>query len=190
MGRASKLPISVTPEACIGGAMLVILIPLPWLLAWFLAAAVHELFHCLALILCGSRIYRIEIGLDGAQIVTGSLSDMHNMLCTLAGPFGGLFLLFSASIFPKLALCALLQSLFNLLPIYPLDGGRAFLSLGRTLLTETAAYQLAVTVKTIALLGLLVFGILAAFAWNLGCVPLVMALLLLMKVKKVKIPCK
>ena len=43
-------------------------------------------------------------------------------LCALAGPLGSLILAFLP--FSTLALCGLVQGLFNLLPIMPLDGGR------------------------------------------------------------------
>ena len=117
--------ISVSPQCWIGTAVMILLVPFPWLCGCFFAALVHELFHCLALFLCGERIYHIQIGWNGARIDTGNLTDGKMILCALAGPFGGLLLLLVVRQFPRLAVCGLFQTLFNLLPIYPLDGGRA-----------------------------------------------------------------
>ena len=45
------------------------------------------------------------------------------LICALAGP-GGSLLLGLAPI-PELAVCGLIQGLFNLIPLMPMDGGRA-----------------------------------------------------------------
>ena len=52
------------------------------------------------------------------------LGTAAELLAAAAGPVGSLSLLSLSGIFPRLALCGLVQGLFNLLPIYPLDGGR------------------------------------------------------------------
>lgn len=190
MARISRISITVAPEAYVCAALMVILIPLPWLSAWLIAVVIHELFHCLAIILSGKQISGIEIRIDGARIQTGALSDIETLFCTLAGPIGGLSLLLGAHTFPKLAVCAFLQSVYNLLPIYPLDGGRAFLSMGRILFSEVVAHKLYLSVKALLLSVLLFFGLLAAFAWKLGLLPLAFAVLLILRTKKIKIPCK
>ena len=46
----------------------------------------------------------------------------RELLCALAGPAGSLLLAMLPV--PKLALCALIQGMFNLLPLEGLDGGR------------------------------------------------------------------
>lgn len=190
MARDSEFSISVTPEACVSAALMLILIPLPWLLAWFFAAALHELFHCLAVYLSGRRVLGIQIGMDGARIRTGALTELETLLCAIAGPAGGLLLIFTASMFPKLAVCAFLQSAFNLLPIYPLDGGRALHSLAKLMFSEKAANKLCLAVEVLFLAGLLLFGVFGAVVWNLGVLPIIFAGLLAVRVKKIKIPCK
>lgn len=117
--------ISVTPSAWVAIAVMLLVIPLPWSVAWLTAAVTHELFHCLAVYCCAEKILQIEIGIHGANIETGFLPDGKRILCILAGPVGGLLLILFAELFPQLAICGFLQSAFNLLPIYPLDGGRA-----------------------------------------------------------------
>ena len=54
----------------------------------------------------------------------GCLSPVRELLAAAAGPVGSLSLMLMGRLFPRLALCGLVQGLFNLLPIYPLDGGR------------------------------------------------------------------
>lgn len=110
-------------------AMLLLTLPLNWLLAAILGAVWHELCHALAVLLCGGRILSMTVEPGGIRMDTGPLSRGKSVLCSLAGPLGSLLLLPLAPWFPRLALCGLGQGTFNLLPIYPLDGGRALESL-------------------------------------------------------------
>lgn len=117
--------VEAAPSACVLAALLLLTLPLRWLLAAVFAAGVHEMCHVLALRLCGGRIFRIRIGPAGAALETDSLSFPREMLCALAGPAGSFLLLFLGKRFPEAAVCGAVQGIYNLLPIYPLDGGRA-----------------------------------------------------------------
>lgn len=103
--------------------------PLPWLIALFVSSAVHELCHYGAVRLCGGNVTGLRIGLDGMCMITAPMTAMRGMFCSLAGPLGALTLLLTSRFMPRTALCAAIQSLYHLLPIYHLDGGRAFRNL-------------------------------------------------------------
>lgn len=106
-------------------ALMLLVLPLPWLLAAALAAAWHEGCHFLAIALLGGRSVGFRLGVSGAVLDVARLTPRAEFLCALAGPLGGLLLTALWRQFPRLAFCAGIQSFFNLLPIYPLDGGRA-----------------------------------------------------------------
>ena len=132
------------------------------LLAWFLqangaelllmmlgAAAVHELGHCVVLSWLGGHIRNLQLSVFGALMETDSrcLSYAGEAAAVLAGPFAN----FLGAVFFSLAdtsLCRVFTGanlalcLFNLLPIRPLDGGRA-LELGVSLLWGTRAGECA-----------------------------------------------
>lgn len=116
-----KLRISWAVFLVLGIGILVL--PLPWLLGGLLAGTVHELGHLLALILWGGDIRMLEVHPFGARIQADIPQRLPAMLCALAGPSAGLLLLPLAQQFPTLSLCALAQSLYNLLPLPGLDGG-------------------------------------------------------------------
>ena len=114
----------VSGWGCVALALTLLVLPLPWVAAAVLAAAVHELCHYLVIAALGGQVGRIAVGSGGAAMELGCLSPVRELLAAAAGPVGSLSLMLMGRFFPRLALCGLVQGLFNLLPIYPLDGGR------------------------------------------------------------------
>lgn len=106
-------------------AVLLLTVPIRWILAAFLAALVHELGHYLALRLVGGGLSGAVISPRGARLEAFPMSPGRELLCVLAGPAASLSLLWLIRFFPRIGICGLIQGMYNLLPIYPLDGGRA-----------------------------------------------------------------
>lgn len=117
--------IDIKPVTYIYIVMLLFLVPLKWLLAWLFAAAFHEACHWIAVKLCGGEIHSISVGLGGAKMECGPMTKRKRLLAILCGPLGGLFLVLFATWIPRIALCSWFLSMFNLLPLRQLDGGRA-----------------------------------------------------------------
>ena len=105
--------------------LMVLLFPLRFLLGVLLAAFVHELGHILAVRLTGGRVLGIRLHACGARIEAAPMEPGRAAVCALAGPAAGAVCILACRWFPELALAALVQTGFNLIPIYPLDGGRA-----------------------------------------------------------------
>ena len=106
-------------------ALMLLLFPLRFLVGVLLAALIHELGHLLALKIAGGRVLSIRLRSFGARIEAAPMSPGRTALCALAGPAAGALTIFAYKTFPVLALAGLVQTVFNLLPVYPLDGGRA-----------------------------------------------------------------
>lgn len=104
--------------------LLLLLLPLNLLASVIIAAAIHECCHILMLRYFHVPVLRIKIGIGGAVIQTTPLPPKQELFCAAAGPFGSFLCLLLIRPFPLLAICALMQGLFNLLPVLPLDGGR------------------------------------------------------------------
>lgn len=138
MTKPSPVDFTLSAGSFILGALLVLLLPLRLLLAIALAAAAHECGHLLALQFFHIPVLAVRIHGSGILIRTPPLSPLCELLCALAGPAGSFLCLFLSGRFPLLALCALVQGLFNLLPVYPLDGGRALKSAATLLFPHQA----------------------------------------------------
>lgn len=187
----ARCPISfqISPQACIFAAAALLTLPLRWIAAAVAAAAVHEACHLAALYFGGVKVYSLRIGVCGAVIETEPVTPAKEALCALAGPVGSFSLILLGHMFPEIAFCAVIQGVFNLLPIYPMDGGRVLRSL-LTLLWprrgEAVFSGIEVSV-TIVLTGVLIAAS-WMLRWHLGI--FLAAVFILHRVMGRKIPCK
>lgn len=115
----------INPVSYFFWALLLLTVPIDWLTAASLAALFHELCHIGMILALGGRITHMTLSPSHAEIHTGPLEDGQELLCALAGPVGSFSLVILSRWLPKTAFCGVIQGMFNLLPIYPLDGGRA-----------------------------------------------------------------
>ena len=164
-------------------ALMLLMLPLKWILAALLAAGFHELCHFAAVKLCGGTVGAISFGHSGTVMEASEVSRGREVICILAGPFGGLILLLFARWIPRTAICAAIQSIYNLLPVYPLDGGRILRCLGLResvcLWTERSVFA--------ALFAVAIYG---CVFLKLGLMPLVLVGALFLRVRTVKESCK
>ena len=177
------------PSAFFLMAALILLLPLDWLLAAVFAAAMHELGHLAAIKAFVRRPVFISIGMLGASIYTGPLNNKEEFLCAAAGPSASLMLLFLCRLSPKVALCGLVQGMFNLIPLYPLDGGRMVLCLLRWY-SPRRAERIFCIVQRLMCFGFLSFSLLAGICGKDGLIPFLFFITVLSRLLLSKIPCK
>ena len=146
----------VSAYALIYLAAAVVLIPLKWLAAMLLASGIHELGHLLMLYALKIPVQHISIGLSGAQIRAGGMTAMQEFCCACAGPAAGALLLCCGSFYPELAICAFVQSIYNLVPILPFDGGRMLRCLVNMIFPKSMAGSLLGIAKWVMVTGALV----------------------------------
>lgn len=119
-----KPDIRIEAGACILGAAAILMVPLRWLMGAAVAAGVHELGHLLVLKWMGVPIRGMRIGFGGAKIETAPMTRWEELIAAAAGPGAGLALTLFARWIPCCAVCAAVQTAFNLLPFGEQDGKR------------------------------------------------------------------
>ena len=155
-------------SACLLAAAMLLVLPLKWLAAAVVAAGVHEACHYLALRLVKVDVYGVSVGGRGVVMRTGEMTPGQELVCALAGPVGGLLLLPFARWLPRVALIGLIHSVYNLLPLFPLDGGRALRSLCRMLFQESTAEKICRSAEVVCAAAVMVMGLYGALALRLG----------------------
>lgn len=163
-------------------ALCLLCLPLRWVMGILLASAVHELFHLASLRVLHVKIHGVRIGAGGVVIRTEPMAGMTEAICALAGPLGSFSMVLIAEYFPEAALIGLCQGTYNLLPIYPLDGGRVL----RNLVSEAAAEAVGIFVWILLLGG----GMWLWLSCGLGVFTLFPAFWTGLLLIRGKIPCK
>ena len=116
--------IEYTPSFFIYLSAALLFLPLPWLVSLIIAGVLHEFGHIIVLLLMKIPIFSVLLCAGGTKILTGEMSMKQELIAAAFGPLTGLLLCSLFPWFPKLALCAFVQTLFNLLPIGNFDGAR------------------------------------------------------------------
>ena len=187
MGKRS--PIEVRTGAILVGALALLILPLSLLSSFVIAGVFHECCHWLALRWTGIRVYRIAIGPFGAAMETEPMDPGREVLCALAGPLGSFLLVLGYRTFPGIALCALIQGAFNLLPVYPMDGGRVLKGTLK-ILKIPGRERICGGIQWLTALGIFALCVHGFYTWNLGFGVLILGVAVLLRAFPRKTPCK
>ncbi len=128
----SKATIHIHPGFFVYMALCIMLLPIKIIFAWFIASVVHEAGHILCITLMKKEILSFSIKGNGMFIELEPTSHWQESMIALSGPLCGFSLLLISKYMPITAIFAVVQSVYNLLPFYPMDGGRALLGLFRS----------------------------------------------------------
>ncbi len=132
-----------------------------------LAATIHELAHLCCFIYFGQVPKKVEVNALGMRIARGEstkLSLQQEALSALAGPAINIVLALTTVAMTKIEWASratainLSLAVFNLLPIFELDGGRAIYYLLCTKFEDKTARSILVVLSTITLFLLYLLG--------------------------------
>ena len=186
----NRISVFISAGAFLLGALLLLILPLKWFFAALSAALIHELCHLAAVRLTGGYVHEICIGRGGASIKIGPMDSLKELICALAGPLGGLILLLLIRWIPRIAICAGIHSIYNLLPIYPLDGGRALQCAASIYFRPETGERICNMAEKLCKVMLIGLAIYSAVVLKLGFLPAFVVCIILFKTKSGKIPCK
>lgn len=165
-------------------AVLLMIIPVKLLLCIGLSIFVHELFHLIAIIMMGLPVYGITIGVFGARIISSPMDNKRELICSLAGPVGGVLLALFCYREPLAFICSIFHTIYNLLPIYPLDGGRIFLCIMSFIFPVNTGKKISIAMSYITKIGLIMC--IGVYLFQKGVLYFLPCLI----VAVIKIPCK
>ena len=123
------LKLEVSPWAAIVYSLLYFFDNDGWFASALPAVVFHEAGHALAIILFGGQIHTVRLDLAGLCLESTLTGHRRKqIICLLAGPcagflWTGLAFCIPREFFLKSAQVGLVIDLFNLLPVWPLDGG-------------------------------------------------------------------
>lgn len=174
----NKARIQISPAFWFLLVLLILVLPFPWLAALCISSAVHELSHLAAVWFAGSKVIGFRLGVDGMYMETIPMQPLQSAICSIAGPLGALTLVLLAPWMPRTALCALIQSAYHLLPLYPLDGGQAL----RNLTLELPwGRGFCIFIETAVLIILALLGLYLTFATALELLPFCLSLFVILR---------
>lgn len=182
--------ILILPQLLLYIPFVLLFIPLPWVLAAIASIVLHELCHIVATILLGKRIFLITIGSSGASIQTDNMNKKEELLISLAGPASCFITLLLARYFPRVAVCSVVHSLYNLLPLYPLDGGRVLHCIAALLLPFQAAMRVSEITERVCMFLIVVIFVCAVIFLRVGILPILAALVFAIRQYNRKKSCK
>ena len=166
-------------------AALCLTVPIPWAGAFLLSSVAHELGHIFAMKWMGIRIHRLLLRADGAYLEAGEMTPKQELVCALAGPLGGLAVVLLARWFPRTAVCAVVQTCFNALPVYPFDGGRALRSLTGFWIPEYTE-KICVFAELLAAALIAGVGLYLSVGIGMGWLPLIVSAGMIFRIRKEK----
>ena len=120
-------------------AALLLTVPVRWLFGWTIAVIIHELGHYVALEFSKAPVGIVIFGMHGAHMQSRGLSNKETLICAAAGPLLGSTPMLFARFFPAAALCSLLLTLFNLIPVPGHDGDLILQSICHLIWSERTA---------------------------------------------------
>ena len=137
------------------------------------AMAVHELAHIVMMLTCGGQVRRLTLRFADLQIAASGLGYRQELLAALAGPLVNLI---CGAVFcmqrPSFAAYSLILGIYNLLPVWPLDGGRMLRCALLARLPLAQAEHVSEFISLVSCVVLLLIGVFLTFIRKAGLWPL------------------
>jgi stage IV sporulation protein FB len=173
----TKITICLDGNFCFILAFMLLLLPFPWVLSVIFATVVHELCHALTILAFDGNIYALRLGAGGIRMETDPFPPGREIIVAMAGPLGSALLILLARWMPRIAVCGAVHCIYNLLPLFPMDGGRILENLLALCLPAPLGRSVFHATQHILRVFLCLLCLLAVLRWGLFAGALVLLLL-------------
>jgi Zn-dependent protease len=158
---------------------LFLFLPVSVAVSVFISVLIHEMAHAYIAQRKGYNVYGIEIGLfNGSAAIDTNIHERDSIPVTAAGPISNLLLLMLSGLFYLLIIANpsgsmtveflenfmyvnLFLFLFNILPIYPMDGGRIlkdYLLIKNRRTANKISNKVSLVFSSLLIIGSLIYG--------------------------------
>lgn len=158
---------------------LFLLLPVSVAVSVFASVLIHEMAHAYIAQRKGYNVYGIEIGLfNGSAAIDSNIHERDSIPVTAAGPISNLILLMISGLFfllikdnssgsmivdflENFMYVNLFLFLFNILPIYPMDGGRIlkdYLLIKNRRIANKISNKVSLVFSSLLIIGSLMYG--------------------------------
>lgn len=147
------------------------------------SASAHEAGHLIALLAMHIPVKRFSLTACGAVLETPMLPYWQELIAAAAGPAVNLLLF--AVLMRKMPLFSLINFFlfsYNLLPFYPLDGGRILRAVLSMLLPQKSARILEKCITVFGMAALTGFCIYLTCVWHAGLWPVILCAIIIIKI--------
>lgn len=175
---------------CLHLSLFLLIVPLKWVIAVVLATLFHEFCHAFAIICSGGSVLCVDVGYFGIHMTVEPMHPAQELICAAAGPVGSLILVFLSPCFQELALCGFCHGVYNLLPLFPMDGGRCLRSILHLIGLEKASGRLFVMIEALCISFLFLLAMYLYLIREAGLLPVFLCVLPVCKRFCRNIPCK
>ena len=163
----------------------------PWDSFWpfLISVGLHEAFHILMLRRLGYPVSGLHCTAQGLEIKTSPTGYKDELWIASAGPVANCFLLvLSVGRYPLMGLINLVLICYNLLPFYPLDGGRILRCILRLSLPICSAENIEKGIGLCTYLILFLLGLYLTFVLRSGMWPMVFCAFLFYRIGNTILP--
>ncbi|MBQ6431063.1 MAG: hypothetical protein IJJ99_04215 [Oscillospiraceae bacterium] len=156
---------------------------------FLLSVTAHETGHLIALALLRVRVHKLRLTFSGAVLVTEPMRYSQEIAAAAAGPaVNAILICIFANAEPMTAFVNLLLFSYNMLPFYPLDGGRILRALLHLLFSADTAALTERIVSGASCLFLLFGAVWLTTVWHAGLWPIVIWALLAVRIAGTILP--
>ena len=175
--------VRITPGFVLLWILSLMIFPMKFVIAWIITVMIHELGHLLSIQLLGIQIHGITFEFTGIRIRTEPMIPLHEIITAAAGPAFGVVLILLSYHAPLIKGLAIIQTCCNMIPIYPIDGGRVVDGILALVFDENIAANISYMLKIFCVGILIVISLFSVASYGFGAWIMLIGIIFLLKRK-------